>query len=56
VQLPQVLQGVELVNLAPEELFQDPARDQAAAHAALRELALPLQHIDRALHPPPQGH
>jgi hypothetical protein len=51
VQLLQQLKGKVPVNLAPTELFQDKTRDQPAVHAALRDLVLTPEELDRELNP-----
>jgi hypothetical protein len=56
VQLLQVMKADNLVDIAPTELFQDPARDQLAVHAALRELVLTPEQIQREDHPQTKAH
>jgi hypothetical protein len=53
IEILQQLKGNQLVNLAPTELFQDSSREQPAVHAALRDLTLTPEQLDRELHPPP---
>lgn len=47
----QLLQGKKPTDLAPSEIFNDPAREQPAVHAGLRDLVLTPEAIAKEAHP-----